>query len=479
MHWRRFKISDIPHGNSKAFEVWLRNRWREKDYMLEYFSKHQRFPATDYWKDQLADANSDKASSVSIRSVPRSARTIITEVKSGKFDEFLRIFAPITGLAMALFLAYGASPDDLPFAEGKQYFQQHLGQLMGTLGGVGSFNDVEKMLEQGPGVPTEPPKLTVGNTPADKIKQQKYLKLFKDSLPPDISIEAEQRRRMQHYIQSLPTRQEAQKAALEGARQGYGNRNFRKPSPAAKAATVIGSPSQQRTMAQKAVPPPKAHSVHGGGSATRPTPAKTPSNNTATPRFAVGDQKYAIVNGVRIPITSTGKQGPAAKSAPKVRFAEVNGVRIPIQSLPTPEETVKPATKDPEKTVTLKSGVKIKALDEVKEGSNPSGTVQTKSGVKIKQSPQKSNTPTTTAPGSKKTVNGAKLNNGVATGVNTSAKPTTSSKPTAVKPTAAKPTAAKPTAAAAAKMPASNQTNNKQTSTKTIMTANGPRKLAQ
>lgn len=131
MHWRRFHINSIPINHPKAFDVWLRNRWREKDYMLEYFTHNSRFPADDFWKEQL-DLSETSSSSQSIRSVPRGARTIETQVKSGNWNEFVKIFAPITSVIMALTLAYGASPNDLPIPGGTEFIQQHMSALLGA-----------------------------------------------------------------------------------------------------------------------------------------------------------------------------------------------------------------------------------------------------------------------------------------------------------------------------------------------------------
>ncbi len=95
MHWRRFKIADIPLDSDKAFEVWLRNRWREKDYMLEFYARTGRFPAEEFWKVQGPRTKE-----------PGKAKFIETEVKSGSWEEFLSLFAPITALISVLFLFY-------------------------------------------------------------------------------------------------------------------------------------------------------------------------------------------------------------------------------------------------------------------------------------------------------------------------------------------------------------------------------------
>ena len=147
MHWRRFHISTIPIQNTKAFEVWLRNRWREKDYMLEYFSRHTRFPAEEFWKDHL-DMGDRSSQSQSIRSRPRPAVQIETQVKSANWNDFVKIFAPITGVMTAMSVAYGSSPVDL-IPGGSQYFEQLMKSLLsgGELKGLPSPDELEKMIE--------------------------------------------------------------------------------------------------------------------------------------------------------------------------------------------------------------------------------------------------------------------------------------------------------------------------------------------
>ena len=93
LFWRRFKISDIPLDNDEAFGRWLTNRWREKDYILEYFNKYNQFPAEDATKALAAAEGKRK---------PNHAKMIGTELKGGGWDEFLSIFGPITAAAGAL-----------------------------------------------------------------------------------------------------------------------------------------------------------------------------------------------------------------------------------------------------------------------------------------------------------------------------------------------------------------------------------------
>lgn len=90
MYYRRYKISEIPYQDDEQFERWLINRWREKDYILEYFYKFGNFPAEDPAKAILAADGKRK---------PVPAKAISTSVKGGGWDEFLSIFGPITTAA--------------------------------------------------------------------------------------------------------------------------------------------------------------------------------------------------------------------------------------------------------------------------------------------------------------------------------------------------------------------------------------------
>ena len=93
MYWRRYRIQDIPTDNDEAFGRWLTNRWREKDYLLEYFYKFGSFPSEDPTVALQA---------VEGKKEPKHAKMISTEVRGGGWDEFLSIFGPITSAAGAL-----------------------------------------------------------------------------------------------------------------------------------------------------------------------------------------------------------------------------------------------------------------------------------------------------------------------------------------------------------------------------------------
>lgn len=46
MHWRRFKVSDIPLSTPEAFHAWLIERWNEKEALLAAHAKTGRFPSS-------------------------------------------------------------------------------------------------------------------------------------------------------------------------------------------------------------------------------------------------------------------------------------------------------------------------------------------------------------------------------------------------------------------------------------------------
>ena len=120
MYWRRYKISEIPLDNDDAFGRWLMNRWREKDYILEYFYKFNQFPAEDPVKALAAASGKRK---------PQHAKMIHTELKGGGWDEFLSIFGPITTAAGALSSVDMTEPLNFDALLGQVAQQQQLNLL--------------------------------------------------------------------------------------------------------------------------------------------------------------------------------------------------------------------------------------------------------------------------------------------------------------------------------------------------------------
>ncbi len=91
MHWRRFRVADIPTKDEKVFSDWLLARWREKDELLEYFVDNNRFPA-----DTGITPNVNGGEPM------KGAGWIETEVRPTSKFEFLTIFIPLATVALVV-----------------------------------------------------------------------------------------------------------------------------------------------------------------------------------------------------------------------------------------------------------------------------------------------------------------------------------------------------------------------------------------
>lgn len=334
MHWRRFHISDIPIQNTKAFEVWLRNRWREKDYMLEYFQKHSRFPAENFWKDHLDMGDRSSTNSQSIRSVPRPAVQIETEVKSGNWNEFVKIFAPISSVLMALTVAYGANPADL-IPGGKEFFEQHMKQILsggGEMGGLPSPDQLEKMIEGaaklGAAQAADPQQMPQ----VAQLTQENLAKLVKET------------------------------AIANGAVMPGGLRRASTAMPQAPTKTLV-TPTAAPTRAKSAVVTPSA-ARRPAATPTKGKPAN-PKPATAAPA-KVSTAAKPKPTGPAKPITTTPGKPKVAPAKPKVT----------AKPQPTPPAG---ATKE----LTLASGVTIKVPASAVEEAKKTGatTITTTNGL--------------------------------------------------------------------------------------------------
>lgn len=87
-YWRRFRVADIPLGDAESFERWLRDRWHEKDALIEQYLTTGRFPSTP-----AAIANAKKIGKDGF---------IETEVRTRNWWEFMHIFAVVGTAAVAL-----------------------------------------------------------------------------------------------------------------------------------------------------------------------------------------------------------------------------------------------------------------------------------------------------------------------------------------------------------------------------------------
>ncbi|KAF1916245.1 acyltransferase-domain-containing protein [Ampelomyces quisqualis] len=347
MHWRRFRIDSIPIHNTKAFEVWLRNRWREKDYMLEYFNRNNRFPAEDFWKDHLdMDAGSSQGGK-SVRSVPRPAVQIETEVKSGNWNEFVKIFAPITSVMMALTVAYGASPEDLPIPGGKEFFEQHIKTLLGQNGemkGLPSPEELEKMIEGAAKIGAQQAAEPQHMTEVQRLTQANLAKLVKETAIKSGAVMPSGYRRASTTLPQAPTRT---MVAPTTSAPRKAQTTVNGPITTIRAAAPIKA--KQSTLNTKKVSP-----ISG-----KPALAW----KTATPSGPMKEVKLASGVTIKVPKTEI-------EEAKKIGMVVLkNGMRVKIENSETEE-----ARKKKESTIMTASGVPIKI--------SPSGamTVEQKSG---------------------------------------------------------------------------------------------------
>lgn len=359
MHWRRFRLADIPYENTHAFEVWLRNRWREKDYMLEYFNRNNRFPAEDFWKNHLdMDARSESSRSngnKTIRTVPRPAVQIETEVKSGNWNEFVKIFAPITSIMMALTVAYGASPEDIPIPGGKEFFENHMKTLLGQGGGgdmkgLPSPEQLEKMIEGAAKMGAEQAAADPGEvSQVQRLTQENLAKLVKET------------------------------AISSGAVMPNGMiRRANSNMPSLPPTKTMQTPTNTTTKP----PPRKAQSAVNMSTTVASTKKPQQPSSSLKPGTA------AHARAPNTPAKQAKQQQPS--NVPMKEIMTASGVLIKV-----PQTQVEQAKKTG--TVTLNNGVKIKIdKQDVEEAQKPqqnkkkqtgAGTFVTAGGVPIKITP--------------------------------------------------------------------------------------------
>lgn len=80
MYWRRFEISTIPLHDKEKFDLWLRERWMEKDALLEQYITEGRFPP-------LPENSKTRSTGATERD-----GFIVTEVRTAHFWEVCYIF---------------------------------------------------------------------------------------------------------------------------------------------------------------------------------------------------------------------------------------------------------------------------------------------------------------------------------------------------------------------------------------------------
>jgi 1-acyl-sn-glycerol-3-phosphate acyltransferase len=209
MYWRRFRISDIPIDNDDAFGRWLVNRWREKDYILEYYYKFNHFPANEPLA-ALAAAEGKRE--------PNHAKWISTEVKGGGWDEFLSIFGPITTAAGALGSVDMTEPINFDALMAKVAEQQQINLL--KLG-----------------------KAPLGSTSQEAIRKALRSAQAHKALPQPI---------IDSLMKDVPTTQKGMQQALQKAGHKAGKPEIAKKAAQAPAAKAQVSSGTQKNIAQAA-----------------------------------------------------------------------------------------------------------------------------------------------------------------------------------------------------------------------------------
>lgn len=95
MYWRRFAMSSIPLDDSKAFEAWVKERWDEKELLLEHYMQNGRFPA-----DERHESNGELANGATGGKAITGAGYIETEVKLAHWFEVGQMFVVLASFAM-------------------------------------------------------------------------------------------------------------------------------------------------------------------------------------------------------------------------------------------------------------------------------------------------------------------------------------------------------------------------------------------
>ncbi|TKA47027.1 hypothetical protein B0A54_02505 [Friedmanniomyces endolithicus] len=318
MFWRRFKIADIPLDNDAVFSRWLSNRWREKDYILEYFYKFGHFPACDVVSAMQA---------VEGKKAPQHAKAISTEVKGGGWDEFLSIFGPITTAAGALSSVDMTEPLNFDAILGKVAMQQQLNLL--ELGkapiATKSQEAIRGALQAANLQNALPPGLMDKLMKELPDTQEKMQKLLANSGFPDIAAKAANAPAAK--AQLPPSAQQSiRKAALQ-VQQGF----IRASPPGRRAGSVSSIPvgGEASNTQRKAATPNPAKSVQkampmANMQAMVTRPLSTMAVQTAAKTLRNAAAQRAKQNGAVLPGQAPAAAKPSVNgsAAPK----KVNGV---------------------------------------------------------------------------------------------------------------------------------------------------------
>lgn len=88
MYWRRFAIADMPLDNAEEFDRWIRERWYEKDALMEQYITTGRFP-------ELEQSTNGHPTKDDVK-----AKFIETEVRTSHWWETFRVFQILAAFAL-------------------------------------------------------------------------------------------------------------------------------------------------------------------------------------------------------------------------------------------------------------------------------------------------------------------------------------------------------------------------------------------
>ena len=91
MHWRRYRIADLPLSDHDAMYDWTMQCWREKDELIETFMKSGKFAPADPEAVEIEGGPKEKEWKTAY---------INTEVMPRSVVEFLQIFVPVCATAL-------------------------------------------------------------------------------------------------------------------------------------------------------------------------------------------------------------------------------------------------------------------------------------------------------------------------------------------------------------------------------------------
>ncbi|KAI5783528.1 acyltransferase-domain-containing protein [Geopyxis carbonaria] len=94
MYWRRFSVKSIPIDDATKFDLWLRERWIEKDRLLEYYIVNGVFPAE---VDSHQEPTGLQVEQTSV---------IETEVKLASRFEIIEIFSILVFVSPSIFTSF-------------------------------------------------------------------------------------------------------------------------------------------------------------------------------------------------------------------------------------------------------------------------------------------------------------------------------------------------------------------------------------